>query len=126
MRCAPNGPTHPRPPRPLKVAFTGGEERAGEFNGAEWLPQNRRDLIDAAFALNEGAAGELDTGGPHVSLDVGAGGEVSQNFPLERIKPRGTLSRPGENNPEYVLTPTLNPVAAGYFPAPCTGDSSAD
>ena len=46
-----------RPLRTLKVALTCGEETAGAFNGAEWLTQNRRELIDAAFALNEGALG---------------------------------------------------------------------
>src|ERR1700720_3115124 len=56
-----------RPRRTLKVALTCGEETAGAFNGAEWLTRNRRDLIDAAFALNEGAAGELDTDGRRVS-----------------------------------------------------------
>jgi len=61
-----------RPRRTLKVALTCGEETAGAFNGAEWLAQNRRDLIDAAFALNEGAAEELDTSGHRVSLDVEA------------------------------------------------------
>src|ERR1700687_3784246 len=49
-----------RPRRTLKIALTCGEETAGAFNGAEWLSQNRRDLIDVAFALNDGAAGELD------------------------------------------------------------------
>src|SRR3977135_332123 len=41
-----------RPRRTLKVALTCGEETAGAFNGAEWLTRNRRELIDAAFALN--------------------------------------------------------------------------
>src|SRR6202142_455741 len=42
-----------RPRRTLKVALTCGEETAGAFNGAQWLTQNRRELIDAEFALNE-------------------------------------------------------------------------
>ena len=58
-----------RPRRTLKLALTCGEETAGAFNGAEWLTQNRRDLIDAAFALNEGAAGELDASGNRVALE---------------------------------------------------------
>src|SRR6516162_435641 len=49
-----------KPRRTLKVALTCGEETAGAFNGAEWLTKNRRQQIDAGFALNEGAAGELD------------------------------------------------------------------
>src|SRR5579863_5426280 len=59
-----------RPRRTLKVALTCGEETAGAFNGAEWLTKNRRELIDAAFALNEGAAGELDDNGGRIALDI--------------------------------------------------------
>src|SRR5207248_3940463 len=57
-----------RPLRTLKLALTCGEETSGALNGAQWLTQNRRDLIDAAFAINEGARGELDTGGHRVEL----------------------------------------------------------
>ena len=48
-----------RPKRSLKLALTCGEETSGAFNGAEWLVNHRRDLIEAAFAINEGAIGEL-------------------------------------------------------------------
>ncbi|HEV7431718.1 MAG TPA: M20/M25/M40 family metallo-hydrolase, partial [Steroidobacteraceae bacterium] len=43
-----------RPRRTLKLALTCGEESAGAFNGAQWLSTNQRELIDAAFAINEG------------------------------------------------------------------------
>src|SRR6202162_5575444 len=56
-----------KPRRTLKLALTCGEETAGAFNGAEWLTQNRRDLIDAAFAINEGAAGELGADGRRIA-----------------------------------------------------------
>src|SRR5580692_4333350 len=62
-----------RPPRTVKLALTCGEETAGAFNGAQWLAQNNRGLIDAAFALNEGGWGELDSSGHRVSLNVEAG-----------------------------------------------------
>ncbi|MGH3802085.1 MAG: M20/M25/M40 family metallo-hydrolase, partial [Pseudonocardiaceae bacterium] len=48
------------PKRDIKVALTCGEEGAAQVNGVEWLMQNHRDWIDAAFALNEGAGGTLD------------------------------------------------------------------
>ena len=67
-----------RPKRTLKLALTCGEE-LGVFNGAEWLTQNRRDLIDAAFALNEGAQGELDANGMRVSHNIEAGQKTSVN-----------------------------------------------
>src|SRR5260370_167336 len=77
-----------RPRRTLKVALTCGEETAGAFNGADWLTQNRRDLIDAAFALNEGAAGELDTGGRRGSPGVGAAGGSCQDSHPRAANPR--------------------------------------
>src|SRR5258707_8920467 len=125
MRCAPNGPTHPRPPRPLKVALTGGEERAGAFNGAEWLTQNRRGLIDAAFRLNEGAAGELCTGGHRVSLDVEAGEKFPQNFRLEVTNPGGHSSRPVKDNAIYHLAAALIRIGAYEFPAQFTDGNRA-
>src|SRR5258707_14547188 len=125
MRCAPNGPTHPRPPRPLKVALTGGEERAGAFNGAEWLTQNRRDLIDAAFARNEGAAGELDASGNRVSLDVEAGEKFPQNFRLEVTNPGGHSSRPVKDNAINRLDAALTRVGAFDYPAQYTDGSRA-
>jgi hypothetical protein len=50
----------------------------------------RRELIDAAFALNEGGGGELDSGGHRVSLDVEAGEKFLQNYRLEVTNPGGT------------------------------------
>ncbi|HEY4274218.1 MAG TPA: M20/M25/M40 family metallo-hydrolase, partial [Rhizomicrobium sp.] len=48
-----------KPRHTIKMALTCGEE-GGQFNGARWLAENKRDLIDAAFALNEGGRGQLD------------------------------------------------------------------
>jgi hypothetical protein len=39
------------------MALTCGEDTNGAFNGAEYLAAQQRELIDAAFALNEGASG---------------------------------------------------------------------
>ena len=49
-----------KPRRTVKMALTCGEETNGAFNGAEYLVKEKRDLIDAAFAINEGAWGMLD------------------------------------------------------------------
>jgi acetylornithine deacetylase/succinyl-diaminopimelate desuccinylase-like protein len=106
-----------RPRRTLKVALTCGEETAGAFNGADWLTQNRRELIDAAFALNEGAAGELDLSGHRVSLDVEAGEKFPQNYRLEVTNPGGHSSRPVKDNAIYHLAAALTRVGAYDFPA---------
>jgi len=105
------------PRRTLKVALTCGEETAtGAFNGAQWLAKNRRDLIDAEFALNEGAWGELDAAGHRVSHDVEAGEKVFQNFRLEVTNPGGHSSRPIKNNAIYHLAAALTRIAAYDFP----------
>jgi acetylornithine deacetylase/succinyl-diaminopimelate desuccinylase-like protein len=104
------------PSRTLKVALTCGEETAGAFNGAEWLTRNRRDLIDAAFALNEGAWGELDASGQKVSLDVEAGEKFPQNYGLEVTNPGGHSSRPMKNNAIYHLAAALTRISAYEFP----------
>ena len=67
-----------RPLRTLKLALTCGEETAGALNGAQWLTQNRRELIDAEFAINEGASGELDANGKRVAAADASRGEVSR------------------------------------------------
>jgi hypothetical protein len=46
-----------RPKRDLIMALTCGEETSNRVNGVDYLLQNRRELIDAAFAINEGPVG---------------------------------------------------------------------
>jgi acetylornithine deacetylase/succinyl-diaminopimelate desuccinylase-like protein len=114
-----------KPRRTLKVALTCGEETAGAFNGAEWLTQNRRELIDAAFALNEGAAGELDATGHRVALDVEAGEKFPQNYQLEVTNPGGHSSRPVKDNAIYHLAAALTRIGAYEFPAQFNDANSA-
>ena len=45
-----------KPARTVKMALTCGEETDTAFNGAQYLANHKRDLIDAEFALNEAAA----------------------------------------------------------------------
>lgn len=106
-----------RPLRTLKLALTCGEETAGAFNGAQWLTENRRDLIDAGFALNEGASGELDVAGNRIALDIEAGEKFAQNYTLEVTNPGGHSSRPVRDNAIYHLAAALTKVSAYEFPA---------
>ena len=114
-----------RPRRTLKIALTCGEETAGAFNGAEWLTKNRRQQIDAAFALNEGAAGELDASGQKVSLDVEAGEKFPQNYRLEVTNQGGHSSRPVKDNAIYHLAAALVRISAYDFPAQFTDGNRA-
>src|SRR5476649_120354 len=92
-----------RPRRTLKVALTCGEETIGAFNGAQWLSTNQRDLIDAAFAINEGAWGELDAQGHRILLQIESGEKTPQNYRLEVTNPGGHSSRPLKENAIYRL-----------------------
>jgi acetylornithine deacetylase/succinyl-diaminopimelate desuccinylase-like protein len=116
---------HYRPQRTLKLALTCGEETAGAFNGAEWLTSTHRDLIDAAFALNEGARGELDADGKRVALEIQAGEKTAQNFRLEVTNPGGHSSLPVKDNAIYHLAGALKKIEAYTFPAQFTDANRA-
>lgn len=103
--------------RPIKVALTCGEEGGGQVNGAAWLAENRRELIDAAFALNEGAGGALDSaGGKPVVHNIQAGEKTSVSYRLEAVNPGGHSSRPVPDNAIYQLARAIDRIAAYTFP----------
>ena len=104
------------PRRTVKLALTCGEETNGAFNGAQYLSTQRRDLIDAAFALNEGAWGTLDEQGRRLMMTVQAGEKASQNYQLEVRNPGGHSSRPLNDNAIYRLAAGLTRVSAHEFP----------
>jgi acetylornithine deacetylase/succinyl-diaminopimelate desuccinylase-like protein len=108
---------HFRPTRTLKMALTCGEETSGAFNGAKWLVDNQRDLIDAAFALNEGGGGELDAAGHRLAHEVEAGQKTFQNFRIEVTNPGGHSSVPRKDNAIYQLAGALKRIEAYTFPA---------
>jgi acetylornithine deacetylase/succinyl-diaminopimelate desuccinylase-like protein len=105
-----------KPRRTIKMALTCGEETSGAFNGAQYLANERRDLIDAAFALNEGAWGLLDASGKRVMMGVQAGEKTSQDFQLEVQNPGGHSSRPVKNNAIYHLAGALTRIEHYDFP----------
>ncbi len=114
-----------KPRRTLKLALTCGEETAGAFNGAQWLTQNRRELIDAEFAINEGAWGELDAQGNKVAMQIQAGEKFPQNYRLEATNRGGHSSRPVRDNAIYHVANALTKVEAYEFPAMFTDASRA-
>lgn len=105
-----------KPKRTLKMALTCGEEGGQPFNGARWLAQNRRELIDAGFALNEGAGGSLDEGGKRVVHTVLAAEKSSTRFTLETTNPGGHSSLPSPDNAIYTLARALDRVSRFRFP----------
>ncbi|MBL8771053.1 MAG: M20/M25/M40 family metallo-hydrolase, partial [Phenylobacterium sp.] len=105
-----------QPRRGVKVALTCGEEGGGHVNGALWLAQNRRELIDAAFALNEGAGGGLDAAGKRVVHNIQAGEKRSVSYRLEVTNPGGHSSRPVPENAIYRLSRAIDRLSQHQFP----------
>ncbi len=105
-----------RPRRTIKLALTCGEETNGAFNGAEYLAKTHRDLIDAAFAINEGGGGRLDAAGKPQFLGIQVGEKLSQNYTLEVTNPGGHSSRPLPDNAIYHLAGALLKIQAYRFP----------
>ena len=105
-----------RPRRTIKMALTCGEEGGSPFNGAAWLMANRRELIDAAFALNEGGGGSLDAQGRRVANGIEAGEKSSQSYVLEVTNPGGHSSRPVPDNAIYHLADAVARIGRYEFP----------
>ncbi len=108
--------SQPPPKRTLKLALTCGEETTGAFNGAQWLSQNRRALIDAQFALNEGGGGRLDKDGHPLELSMQVAEKTAQNYTLEARNPGGHSSMPRPDNAIYELAAALGKVQLYTFP----------
>ena len=105
-----------KPRRDIKLALTCGEETPDIFNSVKWLIETRPAVLDAAFALNEGAGGELDKDGRPVALQIQAGEKVYQDFALEATDVGGHSSRPTKNNPIVRLSTGLAKLGAYDFP----------
>jgi acetylornithine deacetylase/succinyl-diaminopimelate desuccinylase-like protein len=82
----------------------------------KYLIENHRDLIDSAFALNEGGGGRYDQAtGVYWYVAVLAAEKVYQDFTLSTQNPGGHSSRPMPDNAIYQLTRALQKVEAHQF-----------
>ena len=105
-----------KPKRTVKLALTCGEETTWAFNGAEWLAKNKRDLIDAEFALNEGGGGKSDGHGKVLTQSIQVGEKAVQNYRLETTNPGGHSSIPVRENAIYDLADALVKIRDHEFP----------
>jgi acetylornithine deacetylase/succinyl-diaminopimelate desuccinylase-like protein len=103
-----------RPDRDLILALTADEE-GGEANGVEWLLKTHRELMDAAYCLNEGGGGQIRQG-LRVANTVQASEKVYESFWLEVKDRGGHSSLPTPENAIYRLSEGLSRLQAFRFP----------
>lgn len=104
-----------KPDRDIIVALTADEEGGGPYNGAQWLLKNKRELIEAEYALNEGGWGEA-TGDTRLSNDVQLSEKYVINYRFEVRNKGGHSSLPVADNAIYHLTGALDRLSRFGFP----------
>ena len=100
--------------RDIIVAITSDEE-GGPHNGALHLVDEHRELIDAAFAINEGGGG-LIRDGKYIANSVQTAEKVYQSYTLEVTNPGGHSSLPRKDNAIYDLSRALLAIEGWQFP----------
>jgi acetylornithine deacetylase/succinyl-diaminopimelate desuccinylase-like protein len=104
-----------RPTRDLIIAFTGDEETEGAT--ARMLANERRDLIDAEFALNsDSGQGSLNDAGAAVSYGLQTAEKTFASFTLTAHNEGGHSSLPRADNAIYDVADALQRVRAYQFP----------
>jgi len=104
-----------KPDRDIIVALTADEEGGGPYNGVEWLLKNKRDLIDAEYALNEGGWGE-SVNGTKLANDVQVSEKYVINYRFEVRNKGGHSSLPVADNAIYHLAGALDRLSRFAFP----------
>ncbi|WCM29567.1 M20/M25/M40 family metallo-hydrolase [Sphingomonas sp. QA11] len=105
-----------KPKRTIKLALTCGEESGARMNGAQWLAENRPELIAAEFALNEGGGGRTDGHGKVVTQAMQVGEKSNRSFEVETTNPGGHSSIPIDDNAIYELADAIEKLRAYTFP----------
>jgi acetylornithine deacetylase/succinyl-diaminopimelate desuccinylase-like protein len=104
-----------RADRDIILALTADEE-GGDANGVAWLLANRRDLIDAPYALNPDGT-EVDTrGGKTVAVNVGVTEKTYADFELTVKNAGGHSSERRPDNAIYELAGALGRLEHYEFP----------
>lgn len=117
------GKFHPK--RTIKMALTCGEETTKAWNGAEWLAQNRPELISAEFVFNEGGGGRMSADGKRHLLALQVGEKAAQNYTLTATNPGGHSSQPTPDNAIYELGEALERIRGYDFPVRLTDTTRA-
>ena len=103
-----------KPDRDLILALTADEEGGGPYNGVDWLVKNRRELIQAEFAINEGARGML-VNGKRLEHHIGLAEKQFANLRWEVRNKGGHSARPVPDNAIYHLAAALDKLSKFEF-----------
>lgn len=106
------------PDRDVVVALTADEE-GGSHNGAQWLLDHHRTLVDAGFGFNEGGYGRIRDG-RRIANQVQASEKVCVFFELEARGRPGHSSLPTDDNAIHRLAEALARLARYRFPVRVT------
>ncbi len=102
------------PDRDIVLALTADEE-GGKFNGAKFLVNEHRELVDAAYCLNEGGSGQYKKG-KRILNGVQASEKVFYSFFVEAKNAGGHSSLPRKDNAIYALANALGRLERFQFP----------
>lgn len=111
------------PDRDLIVMLTADEETTGA--AALWLANDKRELIDAAFALNTDAGLVMLKGEDPLAFMMQTSEKMYVSYRLEAHDPGGHSSLPRFDNPIYRIARTLVSVQANPFPVSLNDTSRA-
>ena len=102
------------PDRDIIIALTADEE-SGAFNGAGWLVENHRNLVDAGLVINEGGDGTLREDTPF-TMNIELAQKVTTNYTLRVTNRGGHSSVPRADNAITSLADALAKVGRHRFP----------
>lgn len=105
-----------KPDRDLILVLETDEEVSDTHNaGMTWLIAKHKDLIDAEYAINEGAGVGLRDGTPVVN-GIQTAEKLFQSYWLEVKNPGGHSSQPRKDNAIYQLSDALGRLEKFEFP----------
>jgi acetylornithine deacetylase/succinyl-diaminopimelate desuccinylase-like protein len=103
-----------RPDRDIILALTADEEGGGN-NGVYWLLEHHPELINGAFALNEGGFGLMQDG-KRIANGIQTAEKIFESFTVTATNPGGHSSIPRKDNAIYDLSEALLKIRDFEFP----------